>query len=179
MTTYSFHTRRAMLQISGGGVLLGFLGACAAIKSSTSDQLTTDVGLLVTGLAGLSGAIANLPPNVVKVPPATLAQINAAIADLQANAGKVGTALAPNADAVQAVVNDVVALSALATPFYPASPLIAAVVQAALAMVPGLLVFIHGNAPTVANAAAQKYSPDQARDVLQQAPAKLSAASAH
>jgi len=158
--------RRSLLISTAGLVGAAALAGCSG---ATSDQLSNDVNLLVNGL---SAVVVTLSDPALKVPAATLAQINAVLADLQSNAAAIGNALTPNTNTVQAIGNAVSALAALATPFFPLSSVVAMVVQAALALVPTILSFVH--APVPAGAAANSMNADQARLVLKAAPAMLS-----
>ena len=162
--------RRTLLHTSAklalAAAALGTLNACAG---QTADQLTSDVKLIVNGLNSIIPTLQGLPasaqPNA-----AVMAQIQKALADLAANAAQVGTALAPNANAISAVSTVISTLSALVAPFFPMAPVINTIVQAAMALLPGILAM--AKLPAPASITPQAMSPDAARVVLKAAAAK-------
>jgi hypothetical protein len=138
------------------------LDACAG---QTADQLTSDVNLIVSGLNSIIPTLAGLPPSA-QPNPSVMAQIQKALADLAANAANVGTSLAPNANAVQAISTIISTLSSLVAPFYPLAPVINTIIQAALALLPGILAMAKLPVPASVARAATVMSPEQARLVL-------------
>jgi hypothetical protein len=163
--------RRAFLlntAVIGVGVAFAGLAGCA---NQTNSQLVADVNLLSSGLSGLTAALAALPANE-QPSAAVMAQINAAIADIQSNAASIANALTPNASAVQAIQTAVSTIASLATPFFPASGLIASVVEAAVAVAANLVTMLTPpKAP--ASVGASRMAVPQARMVLAAAPAML------
>lgn len=146
-----------------GFALLG-TSALAACTGKTTDQLHQDVMLISSGLASLAQTLQAIP----QVPPAVLAQANATIADIQAHADEIASTLTPGATMLQAISNSVNTLAALLTPYFPMSPAMAAVIQAALSLVPVVLA----SAGVAAAPPKGAMAPDAARVVLRSAAAK-------
>ena len=164
--------RRALLTnsaIISVGVLAAGLAGCA---NQTTSQLTNDVNLLDTGLAGLDAALATLPPNE-QPSPAIMAQIQAALTDLNTNTGQIANALTPNASTVTAIQTDVTTIAALAQPFFPASAVIANVINAAVAVAANLVTMLTPAPAPAAGMGAASMGVPQARLVLAAAPAML------
>lgn len=160
-------SRRGLTTFSAALIGTSALAACAG---RTQDQLAADVNLLATGLSGVVAALQNAS---LKIPADIITQAQAAIDDIKSNAAAIGSALTPNANAVQAIGSAVSALSALLAPFFPVAPIVGTVVQAALALIPTILAFIHVTPPAKAAAAAGALSADDARAVLRAAPVLL------
>ena len=142
--------RRALL----ASVPLAILAGCQSLPDTST--IATDVALIASGLTSV---LAQLPA----MPNATLAQLQAYLADIKTLA----TQIAANATAplVQSIVADVQDFAAIATPLIPAAAPYAPVIQAALALLPGLLTSI-GLAGAVSSTSAPKMTPAQARAVL-------------
>jgi hypothetical protein len=105
-----------------------------------------------------------------------IAQVQKALTDLQMNAAQIGTSLTPNANAIQTISTAVSTIASLAMPFFAAAPQFApvvAIVQAALALLPAIVAFVGAPTPAPAAKAARSMTPDQARLVLQDAPATM------
>jgi hypothetical protein len=132
--------------------------------------LVADVNLIASGLPAILALLQQLPAS--QQPSAgVMAQIQKAMADLQANAAQVGTVLAPNQPAISQVASIVNLIASLATPFFPAAALIGPIVQAAITLVPVIFAAV-GKAPPAAvaqKAAAAHMTPDAARLVLKSA----------
>lgn len=143
--------------------------AVAACAGKTQTQLQSDVELIAAGLSGVVAALQGLPSGM-KPGADIITQAEAAIADIKANAAEIATSLTPQASTVQAIANAVSTLSTLLAPFFPVAPAIAAVVQAAVALVPVILSAVGATAP----ASAQRVSvtPGQARLTLRAAASK-------
>ena len=137
-----------------------FLVACA---NKTADQLQQDVQLIVAGAQSVVQTMRGLPAGTV--PADILDKAQDALDDINANSAAIGTALAPNANAVSAIANAVSTLSALLTPYFPVAPSIAAVVQAIVALVPVILLSV-GKASAPSASPRPAMSADQARTVL-------------
>lgn len=136
--------------------------ALAACQGRTTDQLTADINLIATGLSGVVGALRGLPGGMIS--PAIIDQAQGIIDQIKANAASIGGALTPNPDTVQAIAAGVDALQRLLVPFFPVAPGIAAVVQAALALIPLILAAV-GRAPSAATTTPMM-TPAQARAAL-------------
>lgn len=160
-------SRRAAAQFGLAAIVGGMAAACVG---KTTDQLTSDVQLVASGLSGIVNTLRNPALNV---PTDVLDKAQAAIDIIEANAGSVGTSLTPNASAINAIANAVSTLASLLTPFFPIAPIVGAVVQAALALLPTLLAFAGKPPPAAAKRAATVMQPGQAREVLRGAPTML------
>lgn len=158
----SIMTRRVAARSLMLAVVAGIAAAC---QGKTQDQLQADVELIVNGLKTVVPTLQGLPENL-RPSADIMAQVQKALDTVQANASQVGTALAPHADAIQAVSDAVVALSGLLSPYFQAAPVVAAVVQAALALLPGLLVLVQKAPPAAAAKARAGMSPAEARKKL-------------
>lgn len=140
-------------------------GLAAACVGRSEDELRPDVALIVNGLNAVIPILQGLPANVQ---PSTevMAKIQEALDALRGAAAQIGTALTPNADAIQKVSEIVGALATVLAPFYAAAPTIGVILQSALALLPGLLRLI-GKAPAAAaKAASVKMPAPQARKWL-------------
>ena len=145
-------TRRAMLSLSAAAL------AATSCAGKTPSQLATDVGLIASGLASVVTSLAQAPG----VPAATLAQLQGWLATIEADAAQVAAASA-GAGGVVEFARAVQALAAIALPLIPGGSAIAALIDAAMSLLPMVLgtVGISG-----APLAAPVYAPDQARLIL-------------
>lgn len=135
-----------------------FLDAC---KSQTPDQLQADVQLVVAGAQAVVGALSALP----NIPPAIIAQAQAALKDIQENAQNIANALSPTGDAVAAIQTAVNTLATLVAPYFPQGGQYAAIIDAAVALV-GVIVSLAGAKPAPKPANSVAMTPDHAREVL-------------
>jgi hypothetical protein len=158
--------------IGAGLVLVAIAGGVAGCQGTINSQLVSDVNLLSSGLSGLTAALAALPANE-QPSAAVLAQINAAIADLQSNAGSIANALTPSTSTVTAIQTAVSTIASLATPFFPASGLIASVVEAAVAVAANLVTMLTPPQAPASIGGPAKMAVPQARLVLAAAPVML------
>lgn len=173
--------RRQLLSNLSVGAILTIPLPLVDCANQSNDTLVMDVNLLAAGLGAVVAAL-GAPGLPVTIPPGVLATAQAAVADIQANAPVIGNALSPNRTAIQEIVDAVSSISLVLTPFLPGVPVIAAVVQAALALVPTIISFIPVTptptpspvpVPPAAKAARRSLTDEQAQAVLKAAPAML------
>lgn len=159
-------TRRALFAVSGrttaAALAISVLSGCSLISSTTPSQLQQDVTTLADGLSGIVGALQSLPANL-QPSPDVVAKIQTEIDAIKADAAAIGSTANPSSTTVQRISTAVGIVASLVGPFFPAAPMVAMVVQAALAILPVIL-----SAVGIATAAAapQKYTPGQARMIL-------------
>jgi hypothetical protein len=156
-------SRRSVLALISAAAVAS-VAACA--NAPNAAQIQADAKLISDGLTSI---FSTLPAAGVNIPPATTAQIQTALAQIQAAAADIATAASPQASIVTNLTSAVSVLSTLATPFFPAATPIGLALQAALALIPGLLAMVGASAP--ASAAASSMPPDQARLILRGAAA--------
>jgi hypothetical protein len=155
---------KTMLSRRHFALLLGLsvpalIAGCANAPSAA--QIQADAKLISDGLTSV---FKSLTAAGVNIPAATVAQIQTALTQIQAAATDINAAASPQASLVSNLTSAVSVLSTLATPFFPAATPIGLALQAALALVPGLLAMVGLSAP--ASAAASSMTPDQARLIL-------------
>lgn len=141
----------------------GFLLASCANK--TADQLQADTNLIVAGLNTVLATLRGMPDGE-RPSDAVLAQIQAALDDLAANAGNIGTALAPNQSVAQMIAQGINTIAGLAAPFFPLAPTLAAIFQAAFSLAAYVMAVAKVPVPAATSAKAGSMSPAQARAVL-------------
>ncbi|MDA8251086.1 MAG: hypothetical protein M0Z28_18210 [Rhodospirillales bacterium] len=137
------------------------LAACAG---QTQTQLQADVQAVAQGLGGVVSSLSAVP----HVPQAVVTQAMALIGQVKADAAQIATALTPNPNVVQHIADTINALLPIVAPYFPVAPAVAAVLQAALALVPVILAAV--GKPVPAGAATAAMTPAQARLVLLAAP---------
>ena len=136
--------------------------AVTGCAGQTTTQLQADVTAISSGLAGVVAALRALPGN--PVPASVIAQAETVIADIQGNAAAIASTLTPAPSIVQAIGTAVSTLDALVAPFFPQAPAVAAVVQAALALVP--VVLASAGIAAAPLAAPPRFTTAQARAIL-------------
>lgn len=149
-------SRRALCG-SASALVIAALAACSSTTAPTT--LQTDAQLISSGLSGILTQLQAIPG--VTIAPSTVAQIQSELAVIGQQAQQIGSLATPGSTAAQTLATAVSTVSALVTPFFPAAPLIAAAVQAAIVLAQGLT--------GAAGAALGKMTPDQARLVLKAA----------
>jgi hypothetical protein len=161
---------RRQLNVAIPSLMLLGLARCSSSSTSTvsAAQITTDVQTLAAGLSGIAAELQAVPG--VNISAGTIAQINTEIAALNADAAQIATA-ASQSTVVGSVQSAVTALVGLVSPFFPAAAGIAAVVDAAVALVNFLVGAVSGTAtgavaPVVYNRPLP--SVDAARATLKQ-----------
>lgn len=146
-------------------LMLAFAAAgCSggANAPSSAPTLQSDVTLISSGLSGIIALLQATPG--VSLPPAIAAQAQMILADIQANAAGIAASATPGADPVKAISTAVNTLANILAPYLPQAPGVAALIQAALALLPvilamaGLTGAVKTRRPTMA--------PEQARAVL-------------
>jgi hypothetical protein len=155
-------SRRALLGTSG----LSALAACTTSTTSpTVSQIASDVNLIATGMTSVVTALQDVP----NIPAATLKQLQSYVVALQQAASTVATSTAtPATSAVQEIVTVVEDIAPIALSFVPGGGAIAAIVQAAISLLPVVTAAVGiAGAPVK----APVYTPDNARLVLRAAPA--------
>lgn len=144
------------------GVALPLAG-CSTSAVPAPSQLATDVGLVASGLASVVAAIAALPG----VSAATVAQVQGYIATIQADAAQVAAATANvGTSVVQEIATTVSAVAGVVLPLFPATAGIAAIVQAAMSLLPTIMAAV---GITSAPSTPPVYMADQARLILRSA----------
>lgn len=156
--------RRRLLAASSLAGILALTG-CGTV---TAPQAESDVQLLADGLSGILDSLKALPANLAP-PQATLDKIQAELDLIKSDAAKIGTAVAGGGSIVQEIAAAVGAIVPLATPFFPAAPAVAAVLEAGLALLPGILAAV--GIKTATNGYPAVMSPYQARLILSDAAA--------
>lgn len=144
-------TRRAMLSLSAAF-------AATSCAGTTPSQLASDVRLIASGLASVVASLAQAPG----VPPATLARLQDWLDTIEADAAQVATASA-GPGPVPEFVRAVQALASIALPLIPGGSAIAALIDAAVSLLPMVLGAVGISGATLA---APVYAPDQARLIL-------------
>lgn len=113
-----------------GAAVLG-LSACG-ISSVPSGTIASDINLIASGVGSI---IAALTAAGVSLPQPTLARVQSAVADIQANARAISGAVAGTSGSlVGNVMNDLGALTGLLTPFFPAASLAYTILSAAVSL---------------------------------------------
>jgi len=151
--------RRTLVLILAAAVAGCGVGGANAPSEPT---LQTDVTLISTGLSGIVASLQATPG--INFPAAIAAQAQMILADIQANAAGIAASLTPGPDPVKAVATAVNTLANLLAPYLPQAPGVAALIQAALALIPIVLAMagLSGAVKTRRPAMA----PEQARAVL-------------
>lgn len=162
-------TRRNVAKgaVGAGAALaaVSLLGACA---NQTTTQLQQDAQTLASGVSAVVTDLQAIPG--VTIPASTLANINTAIASINANAAAIAAALTPAASVLTGIQTAVSTLSTLLSPFFPEAPVVAATIQAAVTLVATMLS--EAGIATTASSAMVSMSPNQARLILKAASAK-------
>jgi hypothetical protein len=118
----------ALAPISTAALLTGCKTPPSSASAWQQDIQTID--------SGLGNVLADLQaiPNPPAALTAALPKIQAELAIIDTNAGKIAAALAPDQTVLQTFDNAVAALVPLATPFFSAAPAVAVAIQAAAAL---------------------------------------------
>jgi len=142
--------------------LIPILAACSNL---TQGQAVSDVQLIAQDFANTESALQSAG---VQISATVQAQIDAAVSELSAQANTIAKALIPSTSLFDNFAAALSALGAILAPFFPAAPLIAAAVQAAMVLLQTVIASVHGTppAPVTSAAAAANMTPDQARGVL-------------
>jgi hypothetical protein len=139
------------------------LTACTPTQQTTAAQIAQDASIIAAGLSGLASGLSTSQGFTA----AQIAAIQSVAATVSADAAAIAKTVAtPAASTVQTLANDVQVFAAMILPLTPAAPFLP-IVNAALAMLPGLLaqVGITGMDRSVMSA-------DAARLILRAAAAK-------
>ncbi len=165
------HTSRRLVLSGAAFVALAGCTSLENLLGTTPAQWATDVSLIATGVSSVAAAVAQVP----NVPAKTVVQVQADANLIAEDAAKVANAtvsivpgtttasvVAEVAETTQAVADVVLPLFPQTSPFVP-------IVNAAVALVPGLLVQagISGT-PVVTVPKALAYTPAEARQILGQ-----------
>lgn len=146
--------RRAFLRGAAGIGAGAALFAVAGCKNLTSNQVQNDAALIDAGLSGIVADLQNVPG--LNVPADVIAKINQELAIIGSNAAQIGSLVGDKAP--QAISTAVGVIAAAVAPFFPAAPMVAIAVQAAVTLAAALLGSV--------SAAPGKMSVAQARAVL-------------
>ena len=149
-------SRRAFLggaAAIGAGAALSVAG-CANLTSWTVQQ---DAQLISTGLSGILVDLQAVP-NLV-IPADVVAKIQNELTIIENNAAGIGSLV--GSPAAQAISTAVGILAAAVTPFFPAAPMVAVAIQAAVVLAQGLV-----NAIPSKSAVAGRMDAPRARAVL-------------
>jgi hypothetical protein len=149
--------RRSLLATT---MLIPPVVALVGCNGLSQSQAVQDVQLIAADMSNVQSALSAAGVNVSA---AVQAQITASEAALTAQANTIANSLMPAASLFDNFGSALTALGAVVAPFYPAAPLIAAAVQAAMVLLQSVLASVHGTA-----AASAGMTPDQARAVLKQ-----------
>lgn len=144
--------RRTLLRTT---IAIPALAALAACSSTQMTQVTSDVQAITTGLTNIMPQIATV------VPAAAVAQLTTYLNDLKSLAATVSGNV--SATTIQQVAKDVEAFADLVLPLVPGGAVFVVAINAALALLPGLLAAVGVSAGTLA---APAMTPAQARAVL-------------
>lgn len=149
-------TRRTLVSAVPGIVAAGALAACSSLTPST---LQSDAQLIASGLGPI---MADLQAAGVSVPADVAQKITDELAIISSEAAQIGS-LVSGQNAAQIIVTAVGVIAPLVTPFFPAAPMVAAAVQAAVVLA-NTLVGSFKAAP--AAVAPGQMTPAQARMIL-------------
>lgn len=128
-------TRRAFLSGAAGigaGAALMSVAGCANLTSST---VQSDAQLIATGLQGILVDLQAIP-NLV-IPADVIAKVQNELGIISANAANIGSIV--GSPAAQAISTAVGVVAAAVAPFFPAAPMVAVAVQAAVVLAQGLI----------------------------------------
>jgi hypothetical protein len=147
--------RRTLLRATVAVPALAALAACGASLS----QVTSDVQTIASGLAGIMPQISSIPG----IAASSVAKLSGYLADLKSLASQVAANATPSATTIQQVASDVQAFADLALPLIPGGAVYVVAINAALALLPGLLAAVGVSAGSLE---APEMTPAQARSVL-------------
>lgn len=151
-------SRRQLLsgaaRIGAGAALVAAMAGCANLTSST---VQSDAQLIATGLQGILVDLQNIP-NLV-VPADVVAKVQNELTIIENNAANIGSIV--GSPAAQAISTAVGVVAAALTPFFPAAPMVAVAVQAAVVLAQGLI-----NSLPAKSAVAGRMDAPRARAVL-------------
>ena len=128
-------SRRAFLSGAAGigaGAALMSVAGCANLTSST---VQSDAQLIATGLQGILVDLQAVP-NLV-IPADVIAKVQNELGIISANAANIGSIV--GSPAAQAISTAVGVVAAAVAPFFPAAPMVAVAVQAAVVLAQGLI----------------------------------------
>ena len=137
----------------GAGAALSVAG-CANLTSSTVQQ---DAQLIATGLSGILVDLQAVP-NLV-IPADVVAKIQNELTIIENNAAGIGSLV--GSPAAQAISTAVGILATAVAPFFPAAPMVAVAIQAAVVLAQGLI-----NSIPTKSAVAGRMDAPRARAVL-------------
>lgn len=160
------HVSRRLFLLGTSALVAGCsTGGTTTTTPPTVPALTTDVNLVASGFATLEAALAALPND--PVPATILAKINTEVATIQADAGTIASAIsATSTSVVTGLTGAIQAVAALATPFFPAAPLVAGVVNAGMSLITTILAEAGITGAPLSGAPAPVMSVAQARLIL-------------
>ena len=138
----------------GATVTLAGLSSCAGLTSST---VQSDAQLIATGLSGILVDLQAVP-NLV-IPADVAAKIQNELTIIENNAAGIGSLV--GSPAAQAISTAVGILATAVAPFFPAAPMVAVAIQAAVVLAQGLI-----NAIPAKSAVAGRMDAPRARAVL-------------
>ena len=150
-------TRRAFISGAAGigaGAALMSVAGCANLTSST---VQSDAQLIATGLSGILVDLQAVPGLVIPADVATKIQNELTI--INNNAANIGSLV--GSPAAQAISTAVGILATAVAPFFPAAPMVAVAIQAAVVLAQGLV-----NAIPAKSAVAGRMDAPRARAVL-------------
>ncbi len=156
-------SRRAVFSVVGAGGLAVLAGCSKTVSSST---VASDVQIIAHGLDSIVTDVEAIPG----VPSATLDQVKAQIAKIDAEATQIGDAVSsasgPDANVVQAFSDSVGVLGNLLQPFFPQAPTVAVAIQAATSLVQVVVNQVNGGGTVKADARVSM-TPNAARLILE------------
>jgi hypothetical protein len=149
--------------------------AAAALATTALVGCTTAAPVVTSTLSTLAAGWANisnlLAASGIALPASVTNGVTAAIADLEANAAKIVTAVGAPPTTVQQIVTDITTVSSLVAAFYPPASVIGTLVAAGVSLI-GTLLSEAGIAAAAANAPAAPFEPAAALMILKGAVAK-------
>jgi len=152
-------SRRALLVGVGiTALLMGCNGQSVLV------QIQQDIETIAEGLAGAVKALTGIVPQVI------LDKANAILAEIEAAASLVVSTSTTSGSVLTQISDAISALATLLTPFFPAAPMVATAVQAAIVLIE-LVLNLAGVTPPASMAKAKltapsKMTPAEARGVL-------------
>ncbi len=146
-------------------VLLATTALAGCGSTVTPSQIASDANLIATGLASIVTALSG----IAGVPPTTIVTIMSYLKQIQAAAAQLATeTVGASAGTVQSIAMLVGQVAQVVLPLIPGGGPIVTVVEAAQALIPGMLALVGISA---ASAVAPKWSSAEARSILKDATA--------
>lgn len=129
----------ARRQILAGVIMLSLTAGCANKTNPppTPSALQTYIEAIADGLSNLVGALSGVPGVTADL----LAKVQTELDIIRADAAQIASGLT-DPDTVRAIATAVGVIADFVTPFFPAAPIIAMALRAALALLPTILSLV-------------------------------------